>query len=454
MLDLSDIVIAVVSTSCQVSAANVPHWSRAPPCTETPTFVVDSCYEPKYNNSDNNPRSRSTPTATMRSFATIVSLLLAYCTAVYATALTYRLDAHEKACFFANVEHKGTKVAFYFAVQSGGSFDIDYSVVGPGSNGGPEKVILDGTKERQGDFVFTANEVGEYRFCFNNEMSTFAEKLVDFEIAVRPPHAISAFNPSTVGSHTNVTELGRERSSPRRHSLQARLLPRTNYRSRRKHPQALRATVHHLPQPEVLPHAREPQLQHRQEHREARPQFLAHGGWSHGCHGGPAGRGCEVLFPGREERYLISFGSVCCCVLEKVAMGGRLCVSEPGGPSSRKSRQDYERLARQRICRGHVWKGMLWTAFGCQKSCTTSMHCLREVTASAESDNGYVFDLARLHPFTSRGSLPSTSTIASSSRMVPSHLSQIGDPDRCVLGTGVTGSSARVLSSPTMGRTI
>jgi len=47
-----------------------------------------------------------------------------------------------------------------------------------------EKVILDGTKERQGDFVFTASDVGEYRFCFNNEMSTFAEKMVDFEIAV------------------------------------------------------------------------------------------------------------------------------------------------------------------------------------------------------------------------------------------------------------------------------
>src|SRR5205085_6476643 len=27
---------------------------------------------------------------------------------------------------------------------------------------------------------------GEYRFCFNNEMSTFAEKFVDFEIAVCP----------------------------------------------------------------------------------------------------------------------------------------------------------------------------------------------------------------------------------------------------------------------------
>ena len=44
---------------------------------------------------------------------------------------------------------------------------------------------MDGSKERQGDFVFTAQDQGEYRFCFNNEMSTFAEKMVDFEIAVR-----------------------------------------------------------------------------------------------------------------------------------------------------------------------------------------------------------------------------------------------------------------------------
>jgi len=74
-------------------------------------------------------------------------------------------------------------------VQSGGSFDIDYSVVGPG-----EKVIMEGTKERQGDFVFTAQSVGEYRFCFNNEMSTFAEKMVDFEIAVsRAPFTIPLF---------------------------------------------------------------------------------------------------------------------------------------------------------------------------------------------------------------------------------------------------------------------
>ncbi|CAJ0870752.1 6794_t:CDS:2 [Entrophospora sp. SA101] len=54
-----------------------------------------------------------------------------------------------------------------------------FSVVNPKG-----KTILNGEKERQGDFIFTANYVGEYSFCFANDMSTFAEKLVDFEITV------------------------------------------------------------------------------------------------------------------------------------------------------------------------------------------------------------------------------------------------------------------------------
>jgi len=116
---------------------------------------------------------------TMKLSTISCSLLACVSPLVSATALTYKLSANEKACFFSFVENKGAKVAFYFAVQAGGSFDVDYEVVGP-----QDKVIMDGQKERQGDFVFTATETGEYRFCFNNQMSTFAEKFVDFEIAV------------------------------------------------------------------------------------------------------------------------------------------------------------------------------------------------------------------------------------------------------------------------------
>ncbi|KAI0024535.1 SKIP/SNW domain-containing protein [Xylariomycetidae sp. FL0641] len=115
----------------------------------------------------------------MKSTLVSVGLLAWLVSMVSATALTYKIAANEKACFYAQPEKKDSKMAFYFAVQSGGSFDIDYEVVGPN-----EKVILDGEKERQGDFVFTAQEVGEYRFCFNNEMSTYSEKFVDFEVAV------------------------------------------------------------------------------------------------------------------------------------------------------------------------------------------------------------------------------------------------------------------------------
>jgi len=73
-------------------------------------------------------------------------------------------------------------------------------VVGPN-----EKYILEGERERQGDFVFTANDVGEYRFCFDNEMSTFAEKMVDFEIAVE--NEVRAELPSKQGTTPEQTSV-------------------------------------------------------------------------------------------------------------------------------------------------------------------------------------------------------------------------------------------------------
>ncbi|KAI8050774.1 emp24/gp25L/p24 family/GOLD-domain-containing protein [Thamnidium elegans] len=96
-----------------------------------------------------------------------------------ATALTYSLPANEDACFYIWADKPGKKLGFYFAVQQGGSFDIDFEIKGPN-----EASILKGEHERQGDYVFTANHYGEYSFCFSNDMSTFAEKLIDFEISV------------------------------------------------------------------------------------------------------------------------------------------------------------------------------------------------------------------------------------------------------------------------------
>jgi hypothetical protein len=64
-------------------------------------------------------------------------------------------------------------------VQAGGAFDIDYVVTDP-----MDRIILEGERERQGDYIFTANSAGEFSFCFSNEMSSVSEKLVDFDIMV------------------------------------------------------------------------------------------------------------------------------------------------------------------------------------------------------------------------------------------------------------------------------
>jgi len=53
----------------------------------------------------------------MRPFFILLSLLAVAVSGVVSTALTYKLAANEKACFFTFVERAGAKVAFYFAVR-------------------------------------------------------------------------------------------------------------------------------------------------------------------------------------------------------------------------------------------------------------------------------------------------------------------------------------------------
>lgn len=53
-----------------------------------------------------------------------MGLLALLIPSVSATALTYKLEAHEKACFYADVQQKDVKVAFYFAVSLDSSMRI------------------------------------------------------------------------------------------------------------------------------------------------------------------------------------------------------------------------------------------------------------------------------------------------------------------------------------------
>lgn len=52
----------------------------------------------------------------MKFSSLLCGTLAALSSAVSGTALTYKLSANEKACFFSQVDQVGAKIAFYFAV--------------------------------------------------------------------------------------------------------------------------------------------------------------------------------------------------------------------------------------------------------------------------------------------------------------------------------------------------
>lgn len=58
--------------------------------------------------------------AMLFSTTALLGLLTSYASA---TALTYKFNPNEHECFYAQVDEANAKVAFYFAVQSGGDFD-------------------------------------------------------------------------------------------------------------------------------------------------------------------------------------------------------------------------------------------------------------------------------------------------------------------------------------------
>ena len=168
----------------------------------------------------------------MRILSLVLPLALAATS--WASALTTPIAANERQCYYVDVDKAGEKIGVrsfmsdtrdantfvlvlfccmscgprtiftpnICQVQSGGSFDIDFEVRDPN-----QKVLLDGQRERQGDFVLTANTVGEYSFCFENDMSTLTEKLVDFDIMVESePRREPPAKAGQVAEHTSALE--------------------------------------------------------------------------------------------------------------------------------------------------------------------------------------------------------------------------------------------------------
>jgi hypothetical protein len=102
--------------------------------TEDPSDYIESHERRDHSTADKNPAPPivtiihpapipTLPLAAMLVLFSLLTLLGTLSSFTSATALTYKLTPNEKECFYTHVVKQGAKVAFYFAVQSGGSFD-------------------------------------------------------------------------------------------------------------------------------------------------------------------------------------------------------------------------------------------------------------------------------------------------------------------------------------------
>lgn len=126
-------------------------------------------------------------------------------------------------------------------MQSGGSFDIDWVVTDPS-----DTIVIEGERERQGDYIFTAHQVGEYSFCFANDMSSFSEKLVDFDIMVESePRPVAPAKPTALTEQTSALEESIYKLSGSLSSIQRTQKYFRTRENRNVRPHILRSTGRH-----------------------------------------------------------------------------------------------------------------------------------------------------------------------------------------------------------------
>ncbi|XP_022090819.1 transmembrane emp24 domain-containing protein 7-like [Acanthaster planci] len=125
-------------------------------------------------------------------------ILAAFAAMLDATELTFELPDNAKQCFYEEVE-KGQKCTLEYQVVTGGKYDVDVIL----SDVNDKNVLYKERRKQYDTFTFTPKEKQVYKFCFSNEFSTFAHKVVYFDFMVGEEDLLRG-----IGAHaTALTQL-------------------------------------------------------------------------------------------------------------------------------------------------------------------------------------------------------------------------------------------------------
>ncbi|KAL0063117.1 p24 complex component [Marasmius tenuissimus] len=86
------------------------------------------------------------------------------------------VNAGKKECFFEDL-NKNDKMTVTYQVGGGGHLDIDFWLADP-----TERLLGKHVRQSTGNIDITAEKDGRYEYCFSNQMSAIADKIVSFNV--------------------------------------------------------------------------------------------------------------------------------------------------------------------------------------------------------------------------------------------------------------------------------
>ncbi|KAJ7507487.1 emp24/gp25L/p24 family/GOLD-domain-containing protein [Mycena galericulata] len=86
------------------------------------------------------------------------------------------VDAGKKECFFEDL-HQHDKMTVTYQVGGGGHLDIDFWLSDP-----ENRLLGKQIRQSTGTLSITAEKDGRHEYCFSNQMSAIADKIVSFNV--------------------------------------------------------------------------------------------------------------------------------------------------------------------------------------------------------------------------------------------------------------------------------
>ncbi|KAJ3880198.1 emp24/gp25L/p24 family/GOLD-domain-containing protein [Lentinula edodes] len=114
------------------------------------------------------------PSFLQRLIAGWLALLLVFQYAAYGHMID--VPAGKKECFFEDL-HKQDKMTVTYQVGGGGHLDIDFWLADPEG-----RLLGKQVKQSTGTLSITAEKNGRFEYCFSNQMSAIADKIVSFNV--------------------------------------------------------------------------------------------------------------------------------------------------------------------------------------------------------------------------------------------------------------------------------